>query len=87
MELEVHIVVVVLEMSFEEHLAVGFGVHSEENFRSPKSKKRNHNNGFKKETNRTNTVRVRSAHVRTTLAQSYKNYPTHLKWVQSHRAE
>ena len=37
MELEVHIVVVVLEKSFEEHLAVG----SEENFRSPiKSKKK-----------------------------------------------
>ena len=73
MELEVHIVVVVLEKSFDEHLAVGFGVHSEGNFRSPKSKKRNHNNAFKKEDNRTNPVRVRSAHVRTILAQFYRN--------------
>ena len=40
MELEVHIVVVVLEKSFEEHLAVGFGVHSEGNFRSPKKQKK-----------------------------------------------
>ena len=40
MELEVHIVVVVLEKSFEEHLAVGFGVHSEENYRSPKKQKK-----------------------------------------------
>ena len=74
MELEVHIVVVVLEKSFEEHLAVGFGVHSEDNYRSPKKqKKRNHINAVKIEANRTITVRVRSAHVRTTLAQSYKN--------------
>ena len=47
MELEVHTVVVVLEKSYEEHLAVGFGVHSEENYRSPKKQKRNHINAVK----------------------------------------